>query len=267
VGTGGAGPWLDEYGTIRQSPDDMPKRDLVLRNPWLNAAGMLGFAPDPRSPVRWELLGAFVTNPISLRRRAASAHPALRAFPGGFLLHTGLPNPGFSVAVQQYGRRWASARLPIIVHLMADRPEETKEMAQHVETLENVIAIELGFAPLLSDDIISLAIDMSRGELPLIVSLPAEQVLRLGRSVLEAGAAAVSIAAPHGSLPGPEETISGRLYGPALLPTSLAVVQSAAAAGIPVIGAGGVFTGAHAEAMLAHGAFAIQWDGALWLPQ
>ena len=49
----------------------MSKRDLYFRKPLMNAAGTLGFSPDPRASVAWEDLGAFVTNPISLRPRLA----------------------------------------------------------------------------------------------------------------------------------------------------------------------------------------------------
>jgi dihydroorotate dehydrogenase len=69
------------------------KTELELRKPLMNAAGMLGFAPDMRAAVPWDELGAFVTNPISLRPRTATQAPAVIEYPG-FLLHTGLPNPG-----------------------------------------------------------------------------------------------------------------------------------------------------------------------------
>ena len=70
----------------------------------------------------WIRFGAFITNPISLRPRLPTAQPALIEFPGGFLLHTGLPNPGLSAVLKKHGARWNRADLPIIVNLMADRP-------------------------------------------------------------------------------------------------------------------------------------------------
>jgi hypothetical protein len=36
---------------------------------------------------------------------------------------------------------------------MADRPEETQHMVRMLESQENVMAVELGFAPLLANDI------------------------------------------------------------------------------------------------------------------
>jgi dihydroorotate dehydrogenase (NAD+) catalytic subunit len=249
----------------------------------MNAAGMLGLVPDRRAPVLWGELGAFVTNPLSLRPRRPAAEPELIEYPGGFLLHTGLPNPGLAAAIQRYTRRWASADLPIIVHLMADRPEETARMLQRLESLENLIAVELGFAPQLAPDIILLAIERSLGELPLIVSLPAEQVLTLGPRAMDAGAAAVSLAAPRGALPlspspllakhsrreqgegtGMRGLLSGRLYGPGLFPQALDTVANAARLGLPIIGGAGIYCEENVSVMLQAGALAVQLDTVLW---
>src|SRR5512135_2552819 len=178
----------------------MPKRDLIFQKPYMNAAGALGFAPDSHADLKWDDFGAFITNPISLRPRKGAASPALLEYAGGFLLHTGLPNPGFRAALSKYGRRWQEAPLPIIVNLMADRPDETRIMVQALEGLDNVLSVELGFAPLLAPDIIALAVEMCRGELPLIISLPEEQILDLGGRLVELGAAALSLAPPRGAL-------------------------------------------------------------------
>jgi dihydroorotate dehydrogenase len=252
----------------------MFKRDLVFRKPAMNAAGTLGFSPDIRATVPWDELGAFITNPLSLRPRKITDKPALIEFPGGFLLHTGLPNPGINSVINKYARRWADSPLPIIVNLMADRPEEAKQMVKTLEGIDNVMAVELGFAPLLADDIILLAIEMCRGELPLIVSLAVEQVLSLGPRAVETGGAVLSITAPRGMLPltavhsqvEGEGLISGRIFGPALFPRSLEVVRSAARLGLPIIGAGGVYTFGNVDVMLAAGALWVQMDAGLWLP-
>ncbi len=266
----------------------MFKQDLTFSTPYMNQAGTLGFAPDYHAPAPWDSFGAFVTNPLSLRPRLPTAKPALIEYPGGFLLHTGLPNPGLSAAIKKYARRWADSRLPVIAHLMADRPDESMRMVQSLEGLENIAAVELGFAPLLADDIILLTIEMCLGELPLIVSLPFEQVLSLGPRVIQEGAAAISLAAPRGMVNYPPASphfrsisenasrtiesenggnkrgVTGRLSGPALFPQALLTVRDAARANIPVIGAGGVSSKANADAMLSVGALAAQVDASLW---
>ena len=243
----------------------MFKQDLFFSKPLMNAAGTLGFAPDYRAPVPWEELGAFVTSPLSLRPRRPAANPAVIAYPGGFLLHTGLPNPGLPAAIRKFARRWGDSRLPVIVHLMADRPEETRRMVRSLEGRENIAAVELGFAPLLANDILLLSIEMALGELPLIANLPVEQVLMLGERVIQVGAAAISLAAPRGALMTEDGRLTvGRLGGPALFPQSALTVRDAARANLPVIGAGGVDSREKAEAMLSAGALAVQLDTSLW---
>ena len=233
----------------------------------MNSAGSLGFAPDPRNGVPVDRFGAFVTNPISFRPRLPTTKPALIEFHGGFLLHTGLPNPGLSSVIKNHAARWKRSGLPVVVNLMADRPEETKRMVQMLERIENVMAVELGFAPRLADDIILLTLEMCIGELPLIFSLPIEQVLSLGPRLIQEGAVAIGISAPRGALIRDGQPITGRIHGPALFPRSLEIVQSASRLGIPIIGGTGVWSGKEMEDMLSVGALAVQIGTCLWVPR
>jgi dihydroorotate dehydrogenase len=112
-----------------------------------------------------------------------------------------------------------------------------------------------------------LTLEMCLGELPLIFSVPMEQVLGLGPRLMQEGAQAVSISPPRGShVAGQKSIVSGRLYGPSLFPHSLDTVGNAARLGIPIIGAGGVWSKENAEAMISAGALAVQVDAALWNP-
>jgi dihydroorotate dehydrogenase len=243
----------------------MFKQDLIFSTPYMNAAGTLGFAPDFRAPVPWDEFGAFVTNPISLRPRKPANNPKVIEYPGGFLMHTGLPNPGLRAAIKKYARRWADSRLPIIVHLMADIPEETAHMVQFLEDLKNIAGVELGYPPLLSEDFILSTVERCLGELPLIVSLPIEQVLSLGPRVIQEGAAAISLATPRGMIMLENgQQVTGRLNGAGLFPLSLLTIRDAVQANIPIIGAGGIGSKENADAMLSVGALAVQVDASLW---
>ncbi len=242
------------------------KRDLYFSKPLINAAGSLGFAPDSRNGIPLDSFGAFVTNPLSLRPRLPATHPAVIEYPGGFLLHTGLPNPGFNATLKKYSAKWKRADLPIIIHLMADRPEEAKHMVRELEIVENVMAVQLGFAPLLADDIILLTLEMCLGEMPLIFALPQEQILTLGPRLIENGAEAISLAAPRGAVYDKAgNLVTGRLFGRSLFPRSLDMVRSAVMIGLPVIGSGGVWTDADVESMLKAGAIAVETDTRLWV--
>jgi dihydroorotate dehydrogenase (NAD+) catalytic subunit len=243
--------------------------DLPLRTPWMNAAGTLGFAPNPRGPVPLDSLGAFVTNPISPAPRTPADRRGVVPFAGGFLLHSGLPNPGLRLVIQRYAARWAASPLPVMVHLLTSTPAEAAGMVRRLEEVEGVAAIELGLPPgITASQAAGLAMAAS-GELPLVVCLPPEAVETLAPALREAGVFAVSLAAPRGTLIGAPDSavpgpVTGRLYGPAVLPFALAAVQAARRAGFQVIGSGGIYHRQQVDAMLQAGAWAVQLDGVLW---
>jgi dihydroorotate dehydrogenase (NAD+) catalytic subunit len=237
-------------------PSSLP---LDLYSPWLNAAGTLGFAPGPAW--NWpRLQGAFITNPISLHARKPAHNPAAVAFPGGALLHSGLPNPGLRRVLRAHAAAWRRSSLPIWPHLFG-APEEIAAMARQLEEVEGVAALEISI-PIEADAGLALSLlQAARGELPLIACLP----LQLARApwlagLAAAGASALHLDAPRGQITG----IGGRLTGPGLLPLALDALQAAQASNLPVIAGSGVFTCEDGEKLLKAGALAVAVDTALW---
>lgn len=155
--------------------------------------------------------------------------------------------------------------MPVIVHLLTQSAEEVAKMARRLENIEGVGGLEVG---IVSDARVEMVIAWTQaayGELPVIMRLPLERCVELASAAIQAGAMAVSLAPPRGIFPTEDkELLQGRLYGPAILPIALRKVQELARIGIPTIGAGGVYTHEHKEAMLAAGALAVQLDGLLW---
>jgi dihydroorotate dehydrogenase (NAD+) catalytic subunit len=247
----------------------MIRQELYLPSPWMNAAGTLGFTLPPRWPVAeidLKTLGAFVTNPVSLGPRTPAGERALLPYPGGALMHSGLPNPGLSRVLRQYAERWAQSNLPVWVHLIGTNPGEIQQMVQRLEGREGVMAIELGLPPdIQASDALAL-VDAAYGELPLVAHLPLSAAGEAWVSdLVEHGASAISLGAPRGALPGSAgRLISGRLYGPSLFPLTLSAVQSLRRRGIPVIAGPGVYRQADAQALLDAGALAVQLDTVLW---
>ncbi len=243
----------------------MSKRDLSLEPPMMNSAGSLGFTPDLHSPVDWTRLGAFVTNPISLAPRTPARGHRFATFAGGFLIHTGYPNPGLAHALRRFARQWSGASLPVIVHLLARTVDEIAKMVRQLEQVDGVTGLELGLPGDATAELTEAFTGAAEGELPVIVRLPLERSLDLAAPAMEAGASAISLAPSRGAIPRPDGgLVQGRMYGPSLLPLSLRVVQELVRLGIPTIGSGGVYTQAHLDAMLGAGALAVQLDSIFW---
>lgn len=252
------------------------KLELAIDPPIMNAAGMLGFAPESHPPIDLARLGAFITNPISQERRTAAQGERYMPAAGSFWLHTGHPNPGFRSALRRYTSRWQRSALPVFVHLLCHNPANTKEMAARLENLAGVAGIELGLPPEVRIGHAVQHIRQASGELPLIVRLPFERALELASGILAqaekdpegldlSALAAFSLGPPRGSIGHPGQGIvSGRMYGPAVFPMALAAVQALQPLGLPVIGAGGVYRQSQVELMLAAGALAVQLDAVLW---
>jgi dihydroorotate dehydrogenase len=244
----------------------MSKYDLTFASPLMNAAGSLGFTPEGRGPIDLTRLGAFITNPVSLGGRTPAQARRCLHYPGGFLLHTGYPNPGLNQVIRRCQAKWARAALPIIVHILGENPSQVSTLLRRLEGLEGVIGLELGLPPEIER---SAALELARaglGELPLIVRIPLERAIDLAPAIAHLPVAAVSLGPPRGILPDrPSATTRGRLFGPAIFPQALAAVSTLARISVPVIGAGGVYRQQDAAAMLAAGALAVQLDAVMWI--
>jgi dihydroorotate dehydrogenase (NAD+) catalytic subunit len=248
----------------------MPKADLSIEPARMNAAGALGFTPNEHQAASLKRLGAFVTNPISLQARTPAQGTRFLEYPGGFMLHSGYPNPGLKASIRRYKRRWAAAPLPVLVHLLPLHPRQVTQMLDGLEGLEGVRGVEIGLPPETDPPAALAYAQAAIGELPAILRLPFENAMglatALATSPLTGELVAISLAPPRGSLPDPQNgsVVSGRLYGPAIFPQALACVRAIAALGLPVIAAGGIYKESQIQAMRAAGALAVQLDSVLW---
>lgn len=247
------------------------KRGLTLARPLLNAAGSLGFAGEARGQVDLGALGAFVTNPFTWTARTPAAPPNVVEVPDGVLVHTGLPNPGLRAGLRTFAREWARDfvrhGIPVIVHLAATSPAEVALALDALERDDRVSGVELGLRDEVSEAELRAVVRAARGGPPLVVRLPLEQAEALCRAAVEAGADALTIAAPpRGTVEVAGRTVRGRLYGPGQAAPAAAALRAvlAQALDVPVIAAGGLFSDDEVRARLAAGAVAAQLDAALW---
>jgi dihydroorotate dehydrogenase (NAD+) catalytic subunit len=242
------------------------KRDFILDPVCTNVTGMLGFSNESLPTIDLSRLGAFVTNPISLKPRLPARPPRILTFQGGFLLHTGHPNPGLSPVLRHHHRQWQELSCPIIVHLLGQNPYDISRMVERLEDVKSVAAIEIGVEASDPDTVSQLTIAAVESELPVIVQVPMDCREELVLTIADAGANALGLGPPRGSLPGPEGgLINGRLFGTALFPYALHVVSRLSPLlEIPLIASGGLYDTSQVKAMLVAGAGAVQFDSVLW---
>jgi len=249
----------------------MSKIDLYFDKPVMNAAGILGFSPEPKGRIDYSNFGAFVTNPISLAPRKPAGGERVIPFPGGLLIHTGYPNPGYKSTIKNHRRRWSNSPVPVVVNLIAQDARSIRDMVQRFEGLEGVMGVEIGIPPGSEPDLVFEMVQAAVGELAVIVRIPLEDVHHISRRshwsdiFKDSRIDAISMAPQRGCMSGAQNNlISGRLYGPSQFPHILAAVENLLDTGIPVIAGGGVYNKRDIKVLLGLGVTAVQLDTVLW---
>jgi dihydroorotate dehydrogenase (NAD+) catalytic subunit len=219
---------------------------------------------------------AFVSKTITLRPRAGNPPPRLWETPAGMINSIGLPNKGLEGYLADDLPQLAQLPVPLITNVMGSTAAEIGRLLEAVGARAEVAAIELnvscpnvetgldiGADPRELGAVLEQVRPLTRK--PLIVKLTPNtaDVAACARAAEAAGADAVSLIntlrafAPHpdGSRRSWLGGGTGGLSGPAIRAVALAQVSAVAAAvAIPVIGMGGVQSGAHAAQMLDAGA-------------
>jgi dihydroorotate dehydrogenase (NAD+) catalytic subunit len=252
---------------------------IRLAHPIINASGTFD-AIAGRRAFGAQLLerfpfSAFVSKTITLAPRAGNPPPRLWEEGAGMINSIGLPNRGLSGFLEHDLPRLESLGVPLIVSVMGTSAEEFATLIGGVEGRQEVAALELNIScPNVHSGLIvgeepaeTLALVEAVRPLtakPLVVKLTpnvADPAL-IARAAEEGGADAVSLINTIKAAaldPGTGERWlgagGGGLSGPAVRTVALRqVADVAAAVAIPVIGMGGVESGADARDLLAAGA-------------
>lgn len=257
--------------------------DLTLDTPVLVASGCGGTGRELAPFTDLAALGGFVTRSVTLDPRAGRRAPRTVETPSGLLTDTGLPGPGLQGFLATELPWLAQRRVRTVVSIAGANLGEWADLARRVGLSPGVGAVEVNLSwPAGSRAgrdsyragkiVAAVRRDMPRGVLVLAkLAADAHTVVGVSRAVVEAGADAVVVG--HG-LPGmvlepstltPSTGEAAALVGPAVLPVTLRCVWEVRAAlpEVPVVGSGGVRTGADALALLAAGARAVQVGSAV----
>jgi dihydroorotate dehydrogenase (NAD+) catalytic subunit len=253
---------------------------LELAHPILNGSGTydaiaarraFGDALLERFP-----FSAFVSKTITLAPRDGNPPPRLWEAPAGLINSIGLPNKGLAGYLAEDLPELARLPVPLITNVMGSTADEVAALVEAVDARAEVDAIELNVScPNVKTGLDIGADPRELGAVvarvrplttkPLIVKLTpnAADPAAAGEAAEAAGADAVSLIntlrayAPAPRAPGRPWLGGGTggLSGPAVRAVALAQVRAVAhRVTVPVIGMGGVQTGAHAVQFLEAGA-------------
>jgi len=243
------------------------KSDLDFLSPgkWMNAAGTAGFIPGRGFLNHFPEIALFITNPISYHPRKPSSQRNIVPFQGGFMVHVGHPNPGLKKVIHQYRESWENALLPVCVNVLSDERNNIEKIVRSLESIENIVAIELSIDNSLKELDIEANIQAAMGELPIILSLPFEYVFQgwLQR-ILIPEIVALSIQAPRGVLKHNDQYIHGRLYGRSIFPLTLHAVQHLTSFEKPIYAGVGVLHESQISNLLEIGAHNFQGHELIW---
>ena len=267
--------------SVELAPPSAGLAGLRLKNPILVASGTFGYGVEFADLVDLKRLGGIVVKGLSAQPIEGAPAPRLCETPAGMLNAVGLQNIGV--------RRFIAEKLPalrqydtaIIANVFGHTVEEYVEVISQLEQAEGLAAYELniscpnvkkggmqfGIDPELTREVVGAA-RRAAARRPLMVKLSPNvtDILALARAAAEAGTDALSVAntwtgmaidleARRSRLGQP----TGGLSGPAIKPLALRMVwEVARAVRVPVIGLGGIATGADALEFLVAGARAVQ---------
>lgn len=252
---------------------------LELKNPVTVASGTFGYGlefSDFYDPSR---LGGIFLKGLTREPRLGNTPPRLVETPSGLINAIGLQNIGIDAFCQHKWRELESIRTLIGVNISGGSPEEYAELAERASSVPLVGVVEINVS---CPNVKHGGVEFGRSaahiraitracvatsRVPVIVKLSPNvtDIVEMAEAALEAGAVGVSLVNTFLAMAIDIErrrpvlpNIVGGLSGPAIKPIAVRMVwQVWRALRCPIIGMGGIMSGADAVEFLLAGASAV----------
>ena len=253
---------------------------IRLRNPVLAASGTFGYGLEFAPLLDLNKLGGIVTKGLSIKPIAGNPAPRLWHTEAGMINSVGLQNVGVDVFVRDKLPKLLGYSVPIFTNVFGYRVEDYLGVLERLEDAEGISAYELNIScpntkeggiffssdPQATYDLVSRARHVAKRPLLVKLSPNVASIQPFVKAVEDAGADCISLVNTFVSLALDNEARSARigagfggLSGPAIKPIAVRLVYEAAqAARVPILGLGGICTGADAAEFLIAGAAAVQ---------
>ena len=258
---------------------------IPFQNPVIPASGVFGYGREYEELFPLSKLGGIATKGTTITPRFGNPSPRIAESPSGMLNSVGLQNPGIDAFIERELPNLLTKGTVILANIAGSTIEECVAIAEKLEQTQ-VHMIELNIScPNVKKGGAAFGVHCESAHTitaavravtkkPLVVKLSPNvtDITEIARAVETAGADAVSLI---NTLLGMRIDIRtrrpilknnvGGMSGPAIFPLAVRMVwQVANAVSIPVIGMGGISTGADAIEMMMAGASAVQVGAAIF---
>ncbi|MBV9499215.1 MAG: dihydroorotate dehydrogenase [Acidobacteriaceae bacterium] len=253
---------------------------IPLKNPVLAASGTFGYGIEFEKILNLDELGGVVTKGLSREPIAGNPAPRLWHTAGGMINSVGLQNVGVSEFIRAKLPRLRRYSVPVFANVFGYAAEDYEEVIRALEDAEGLAGYELNVScpntkhggiffssdPVLLSDLVTRVRTLARRPLIVKLSPNVSSIEPLAKAAEDSGADAVSLINTLISfaidVKARKPRIGagfGGLSGPGIKPLALRLVYEAArSVNIPVIGLGGIASGADAAEFLMAGASAVQ---------
>lgn len=255
-------------------------KDMVLKNPVMTASGTFGYGEEFADFMNLEDLGGIIVKGTTGTHREGNPYPRMAETPSGMINAVGLQNKGVDVFCSGVYDRIKDIDTNIIVNVSGSSIEEYVEVAQKINSLDKIPAIELniscpnvkkggmgfGTDPQMAAQVVEEVRKVYNKTLIVKLTPNVTNIVEIAKAVEGAGADSLSMINTVLAMAVDAEkrkpllsTITGGLSGPAIKPIALRCVwQVAKQTKIPVIGLGGIMNAQDAIEFILVGATAIQ---------
>jgi dihydroorotate dehydrogenase (NAD+) catalytic subunit len=253
---------------------------LNFKNPVSTASGTYGYGFEFLDFMNPDELGAIFVKAVTGKNREGNAYPRMAETPSGMLNSVGLQNKGVDHFCRKIYPKIKDFNTHIIVNVSGSTLEEYIAVAEQINELDKVPAIELniscpnvkqggmafGTVPAMAEEVTREVRKVYKGVLMVKLSPNVTSITELARAVVDGGADVITlINTLLGMAINAEKrrpvlsTITGGLSGPAIKPVALRMVwQVHKAVKVPVIGLGGIMNATDAIEFMLAGASAVQ---------
>jgi dihydroorotate dehydrogenase (NAD+) catalytic subunit len=253
---------------------------LRLKNPLLSASGTFGYGEEMEGFLDPGVYGGIVGKSISREPRRGNPLPRIAETPSGMLNSIGLQNPGFDRFVSEYLPRMRKYRTVLVVNLVGDTLDEYTGMAERLDSVAGVDAIELniscpncpaggmefGIDARATESLVRAVRRKFRRAILAKLTPNVTDIVPIARAAEAGGADAISLVNTYIGMAVDWRRrrprlggITGGLSGPAIKPLALRLVWLVSrACRVPVVGMGGIMDANDVLEFMVAGATAVQ---------